>query len=84
MKQEPFSLIINPMPDTKHCIMYWKPLPTNTRLLKADPKKKKAKAKEKEKEKKKKGFDRLNGACCLFNVRWDHFVGTEARGETLN
>lgn len=47
MKEEPCSLIIAPMPDTKHCIMYWKLLHTDTHLLKASSKK---------------AFDRLNSA----------------------
>ncbi len=35
MKEEPCSLITAPMPDAKHCIMYWKLLHTDTHLLKA-------------------------------------------------
>lgn len=38
MKEEPCSLIIAPLPDTKHCIMYWKVLHTDTHLLKASSK----------------------------------------------
>lgn len=38
MKAEPCSLIIPCMPDTKHCIMYWKLLHSDTRLLKVSSK----------------------------------------------
>lgn len=47
MNQEPSSFIIASMPDTKHCIMYWKLLATDTQLLKASSKK---------------AFNRLNSA----------------------
>lgn len=47
MKEEPCTLIIAPMPDTKHCIMYWKLLHTNTHI----------------KSEFKKASDRPNSAC---------------------
>lgn len=69
MKEEPCSLIIAPMPDTKHRIMYWKPPRTDTHLLKVSSKK---------------PFDGLKQCLFPFNVRWNHFLCTAASAQTLN